>query len=169
MPAPRIISIPNPHSEPRREKVDLLVVHAMGEWVVLDGVYRHCTDHLREVGLSVHAFCLPDGRIVSSVDTARVAHHARAYNPRSIGLELVVEGAHDDQSLFARIDDTAEPPYTAAQYQAAGWWFRSQADRYGLAFGHVTPHSALDDRKRDPGQAFDWEAFRRAFAAGADR
>ena len=168
---PPTVDVPSPHWRPRTRAVDRLVVHAMAEWVLDDGLAYHCTDYLRRVELSTHAFCLPDGRLVRAVDPEVAAFHAGPHNDRSVGIEVVVAGVHDLDGLVRRMDDLAEAPYTEAQYAAAGWWLRRQADRWGLGFGHVTTHAALDPaRKRDPGRAFDIDRLRAAFeSAGTGR
>ncbi len=159
-----VLSIPSSHHAPRTAGVDLLVLHAMGEWVIAEGVYHHCTDFLRHLGLSAHAFCLPDGRIIESVDPSRKAFHAGRYNARSIGMEIVVAGGHDLASLERCMAMSRESRYTAVQYQAAGWWFRRRADEQGLSLKAVRTHAELDPtRKQDPGRAFDMGAFRAAF------
>jgi N-acetyl-anhydromuramyl-L-alanine amidase AmpD len=159
-----IIKIPNNYFRSRKADVDLLVIHAMGEWIFDGEIYLHCTDFLQEIKLSAHGFCLPDGRIIESVDTEYAAYHARSHNDRSIGMEFLVEGGHDLESLRRRMRDTQDPPYTRAQYEAGGWWFRQRAEEHGLTFAHVTTHAQLDPgRKEDPGPAFDMNAFKEAF------
>ncbi len=160
-----VLRVPSRIHRARAGAVELLVVHAMGEWVIDgDGVFRHCTDHLQWLGLSVHAFCLPDGRIIESVATDRLAFHAGPVNDRSIGIELIVAGGHDLMSLEQRMDENENPPYTPAQYQAAGWWLRRCADEHRLSFAALRTHAELDpERKKDPGRAFDLEALRAAF------
>lgn len=141
----------------------------MGEWVRGDdGVIRHCTDLLRELELSVHGFCLPDGRIVESVAIGRVARHARDYNDRSIGLEFVVEGLHDEDSLTRAMANVDASPYRPVQYEAAARWFRCHADALALDASCFRTHGELDpQRKTDPGAAFDHDAFLRAFESAA--
>lgn len=165
---PTIIEIPSKYHRQRKQAVDLLVVHAMAEWVIDDeGVYHHCVDWLNVLKLSVHAFCLPDGRIVQSVDPEQVAYHAKEFNSRSVGMEFIVGGVHNYDSFLKRMADVENSPYSRAQYEAGGWWFRRLADRFGLTFEQVKTHRELaPDRKKDPGDAFDWAAFKTAFEAG---
>lgn len=168
-PMPPVHHVPSPYHRPRRGRVASLVVHAMGEWVRgEDGLWRHCTDHLQSLELSVHAFCLPDGRLVESVAPTEVAFHAGEHNEGSVGLEVVVAGPHDLASLHRRMAAVDDPPYTAVQYAAAGAWLRHRAEEAGLGFGDVTTHAELDpERKEDPGAAFDLERLRRAFEEAA--
>lgn len=164
---PTIINIPSKYHRQRTTNVDTLVVHAMAEWVMDDyGDYHYCTDWLNFLKLSVHAYCLPDGRIVETVAPDRVAYHASKYNNRSIGMEFIVPGGHNYNSFLKQMANVQNPPYSTEQYQAGGQWFRIQAHRLGLSFEHIKSHKQLDpDRKQDPGNAFDWTAFRKAFEA----
>ena len=168
-PRPVMLDIPNPWYRPRPGPVEILVLHAMGEWVLRDGAYQHCTDLLYDLGLSVHAFCLPDGRLIRSVPPEHVAYHAGEANDRSIGIEVIVAGGHDLAGLKERMQDVANPPYADVQYDTVGWWLRRQAERFRLGFDDVTTHAALDPmRKQDPGAAFDMERLRAAFDGAAD-
>ncbi len=162
---PIIIEIPSKHWKPRTHPVDLLVVHAMGEWVIDDlGEYHYCSDWLNILKLSVHAFCLPDGRILQSVSPDHVAFHAKEFNPHSVGMEFIIAGAHTYQTFLQRIADVNHPPFTPAQYLSGGWWFRQQAQRFHLTFQHIKSHKELaPHRKEDPGAAFNWKTFQAAF------
>ncbi|MEM8961517.1 MAG: N-acetylmuramoyl-L-alanine amidase [Acidobacteriota bacterium] len=163
-PPNEIVKLPSPWFTVRPGPVQILVLHAMGEWVARDDGFQHCTDLLYNLGLSVHALCLPDGRIVECVAAENVAYHAGPHNATSVGMEIVVAGAHNLDSLYERIADVDNPPFRPAQYESAGWWFRKQANRFDLDFSAIKTHAELDpQRKRDPGAAFDLEAFRLAF------
>ncbi|NIM14284.1 MAG: hypothetical protein GTO45_19795 [Candidatus Aminicenantes bacterium] len=164
---PTIIEIPSKYHRQRTKDVDLMVVHAMAEWVMDDKrVYHHCTDWLNVLKLSVHAFCLPDGRIVQSVDPQQVAYHAAEFNNTSVGMEFIVAGGHNYDSFLRRMADRENSPYTQAQYDAGGWWFRQQARWFDLTFEQIKTHRDLaPDRKKDPGDAFDWDTFKAAFEA----
>jgi AmpD protein len=81
-------------------------------------------------------------------------------------MEFIIAGAHTYQSFLHRMADVHNPPYTPAQYQSGGWWFRRQAQRFQLTFQHIKSHQALaPDRKEDPGAAFDWKTFESSFNA----
>jgi N-acetyl-anhydromuramyl-L-alanine amidase AmpD len=160
-----IIKIPSKYHRHRPGDVDTLVVHAMAEWVMDDnGEYHYCTDWLNILELSVHAYCLPDGRIVESVDPGRVAYHAGGYNNRSIGMEFIIPGGHNYDTFLEQMANTENPPYSVEQYAAGGLWFRQIADRFGLTYQNIRSHHQLDpDRKLDPGDAFSWAAFQAHF------
>ncbi|MCP5046128.1 MAG: N-acetylmuramoyl-L-alanine amidase [bacterium] len=143
----------------------MLVVHAMAEWVMDDdGVFHYCTDWLNVLKLSVHAFCLPDGRIVQSVEPGQTAYHAKEFNGRSVGMEFVVAGGHNYDSFLKKMADVENSPYTQAQYEAGGWWYKKMAEKFGLTFEQIKSHREIaPDRKKDPGDAFDWKVFKAAF------
>lgn len=163
--APTIIEIPSPYYEPRTQPVDMLVVHAMGEWVLHeDGLYYYCTDLLNLLKLSVHALCLPDGRLIQTVDPLKIAYHAREFNAHSVGIEFVVAGAYNYQRFLEAIGNVNHSPFTNRQYKAGGWWLRLMAKCFGLTFQHIKTHKELaPDRKEDPGAAFHWESLEYSF------
>jgi len=168
-----LIDIPNANHGAQRGpgEIDLLVIHGHGEWVVDlnndGGLGRgriwHCTDWLRAIGLSVHAWCLPDGRIVREVDSWRKAFHARAFNRRSIGMEFAVPGVWTYDKL-QRAWRTGHPAqlYTDLQLEAGVEWFRARAVEHDIprAAASVRTHRQLDPgRKTDPGIQFPLESF----------
>ena len=100
MPRPALRIEPLPYA-------DALAARPSGE---IDLVVVHCTelpdlamarDYGERVlypasgtGNSGHYYIDRDGGIVEYVDPARIAHHTRGYNPRSIGIELVNIGRY---------------------------------------------------------------------------
>lgn len=120
-----------------------------------------------KTGNSGHYYIDRDGRIEEWVPPERVAHHARAYNSDSIGIELVNRGRFPNW-LDSRRQDLTEP-YPEEQIQAllellAGLE-RCLPELRGIA-GHEDLDRervpATDDprlrvyRKRDPGPLFPW-------------
>jgi len=162
---PEIIQKSSIYHRDRHQTVEMLVVHAMAEWVKdEDGVNYYCVDYLNHKKYSVHAYCLPDGSIIESISQEEVAYHAAEFNNQSIGMEFIVPGAHNLETFLARIADRQNPPFTQAQYKSGGWWFKQQAEKFGLNFQHIKTHRQLaPDRKQDPGDAFDWRIFKEAF------
>lgn len=168
-----IVDIPNgSHGRRRREgEVDQVVLHAIGEWVVdatnLGGKGRgqvwHCTDWLRAIGRSTHAFVLPDGLVVREVDSWYKAWHARGHNSRSVGLEFVLRGVWPWNKFQAAMrgerDDAA---YAPAQLRAAEDWVRARAIEHDFRLTElsVRTHRQLDpERKLDPGDVFPLDDF----------
>ena len=157
---PGMIRLPSSHSRIREQMVTTLVVHAMGEWIVDDeGQFHHATDWLDRLRLSVHAFILPDGRIVQTLDPKHfVAFHAKSVNNISAGAEFLIAGPQSYHDLLERMRDTTRPPYTEAQYRSGGYLYGRWARTLGLPWAAVQGHEAIDpDRKYDPGPSFSWD------------
>ena len=150
-------------------QVDLVVIHctevpplaesrAFGERVHYDS----------GTGNSGHYYVDRDGSVHRYVDPARVAHHTRGYNERSVGIELVNTGRYPHwlDSRHQRMDE----PYAEAQVIALiGLLQHLQEELPSLRYvaGHedldTTEVEASDDpacqvrRKRDPGPLFPWK------------
>ena len=118
-------------------------------------------------GNSGHWYVDRDGTVERWVDPARIAHHVRGFNPRSVGIELVNSGRfpHWLDSRHQAMDE----PYPEAQLQALAELL--QALCAGLpALRWIAGHDDLDTdqvpasndasvlvhRKRDPGPMFPW-------------
>lgn len=167
---PEMIQLPSRHSRIREQMVSTLVVHAMGEWVVDDdGRFHHAADWLDQIGLSVHAFILPDGRIVQTLDPKHfVAFHAKGVNNISAGAEFLIAGPQSYHDLLERMRDTAHSPYTEAQYRSGGYLYGLWARTLGLPWAAIQGHEAIDpERKYDPGTAFDYDRLRYWFDRAA--
>ena len=151
----------------------------------IDTVVIHCTElpdltTAREYGERVlypdsgtgnsgHYYIDRDGAVVEYVPPARVAHHVRGWNPRSIGIELVNRGRfpHWLDSRHQAMDEA----YTSAQIEALIdllQHLRSGLPSLRAIAGHedldTDDVAASDDparrvrRKRDPGPQFPWDA-----------
>ena len=118
-------------------------------------------------GNSGHFYIDRDGSVHGWVEVARIAHHTRGWNPRSVGIELVNTGRwpHWLDSRHQAMDE----PYPDAQVEALlGLLARLRHELPGLRLvaGHedldTTRVPASDDpgvqvqRKRDPGPRFPW-------------
>ena len=174
MPRPALRIEPLPYA-------DALAARPSGE---IDLVVVHCTelpdlamarDYGERVlypasgtGNSGHYYIDRDGGIVEYVDPARIAHHTRGYNPRSIGIELVNTGRYPDWLDSRR--QAMDEAYTEAQIEAliallGG--LRARIPALAQIAGHedldLDEVEASDDpsikvrRKRDPGPLFPWE------------
>ena len=157
--------------EPRPlARVDLVVIHCTelpdlatareyGERVLYPG---------SGTGNSGHWYIDRDGSIERWVDPARVAHHVRGFNPRSVGIELVNAGRWPHW-LDSRHQAMTEP-YPAAQVDALVALLRGLVAELP-ALRWIAGHDALDtalvaasddpalkvQRKRDPGPLFPWQ------------
>ena len=174
MPRPALRIEPLPYA-------DALAARPSGE---IDLVVLHCTelpdlamarDYGERVlypasgtGNSGHYYIDRDGGIVEYVDPARIAHHTRGYNPRSIGIELVNIGRYPHwlDSRHQAMDEA----YTEDQIEALVALLRDLHARIpslALIAGHedldLDEVEASDDpelkvrRKRDPGPRFPWQ------------
>ena len=173
MPRPALRIEPLPYA-------DALAARPSGE---IDLVVVHCTelpdlamarDYGERVlypasgtGNSGHYYIDRDGGIVEYVDPARIAHHTRGYNPRSIGIELINIGRYPHwlDSRHQAMDEA----YTEDQIEALVALLRdlhSRIPSLALIAGHedldLDEVEASDDpelkvrRKRDPGPRFPW-------------
>ena len=173
VPRPFVIQSPLPYELRLEERplaqIDLVVIHCtelpdlqtarqFGEEVRYDS----------DTGNSGHYYIDRDGSVHQYVRVARIAHHVRGYNPRSIGIELVNTGRYPD--WLAAGSQSMEEPYTEAQIVALlGLLGSLQRGLPSLAYiaGHeeldTTEVPASDDenvqvrRKLDPGPLFPWE------------
>jgi N-acetylmuramoyl-L-alanine amidase len=150
--------------------VDLVVIHCT-ELPDLDTA-RRFGEKIRypdsQTGNSGHYYIDRDGAVEQWVDTARVAHHVRAYNQRSLGIELVNSGRYPDWLDSDRQQMTE--PYPDEQMRA----LQSLLDHLQSSYSSllfITGHEDLDRemlpssnrpevmvrRKRDPGPLFPWD------------
>ena len=173
VPRPFVIQSPLPY-ELRLEQrplaqIDLVVIHC----TELPDLHtaRRFGEELRYdsgTGNSGHYYIDRDGSVHQYVRVARIAHHVRGYNPRSIGIELVNVGRYPDWLAAGR--QSMDEPYTEAQIVALlGLLGSLQRGLPSLAYiaGHdqldTSEVPASDDpgvlvhRKLDPGPLFPWE------------
>ena len=173
MPRPALRIEPLPYA-------DALAARPSGE---IDLVVVHCTelpdlamarDYGERVlypasgtGNSGHYYIDRDGSIVEYVEPARIAHHTRGYNPRSIGIELVNTGRYPHW-LDSR-QQAMDEAYPEAQIEALIALLnelKARIPSLALIAGHedldLDEVEASDDpalkvrRKRDPGPQFPW-------------
>ncbi len=171
-PAIRIDSLPYVDALDARplDAIDLVVIHctelpdlamarAYGERVLYPD---------SGTGNSGHYYIDRDGSIVEYVPPARVAHHTRGYNPRSIGIELVHTGRYPDWLDSRR--QAMDEAYTEAQVEALIRLLQDLRARIP-SLSQIAGHDELDTasvpasedpsvlvrRKLDPGPMFPWQ------------
>ncbi|MEN1927488.1 N-acetylmuramoyl-L-alanine amidase [Luteimonas sp. MJ250] len=119
-------------------------------------------------GNSGHWYVDRDGTTERWVAPARVAHHVRGFNPRSVGIELVNTGRWPDWLDSRR--QTMEEAYPEAQIEALVALL-AMLVRDLPALRWIAGHEDLDTatvaagddpavqvwRKRDPGPMFPWQ------------
>jgi N-acetylmuramoyl-L-alanine amidase len=166
-------------------QVDLLVIHCT-ELPDLDTARLYGEKILYPdsgTGNSGHYYLDRDGSVEQWVDIARVAHHVKSFNQRSIGIELVNTGRYPHWHCSDCQQMTE--PYPEAQLRALqGLLLHLEHTCPGLRF--ITGHDELDQgvlpssdrpdvsvrRKLDPGPLFPWDeilaASRLVFAKAGD-
>lgn len=149
---------PNADARPDGATVDTLILHYTGMPTANAALARLCDPAAK---VSAHYLIDEDGTLVALVPEDRRAWHAgvstwageTGLNDRSIGVELVNPG-----------HDWGYRPFTEAQYAACIELCRGILERWPIPARRVLAHSDVaPDRKRDPGELFDW---RRLAAAG---
>ena len=110
-----IIEKHSPNGGNRPQENTKCIIHAMGEYIKSpdSDVILHASDFLKEVGLSAHLLICPDGAIFQTRRFHERAYHALDHNDKTIGIEFLVEGIHDDSSCKRKI---AKPYLTHIQY-----------------------------------------------------
>lgn len=118
-------------------------------------------------GNSGHYYIDRDGSIVEYVPPARIAHHTRGYNLRSIGIELVNTGRYPDWMDSRR--QVMDEAYTEVQVEALIGLLHQLVVRIPSLM-RIAGHEDLDTdcvpasndpsvqvrRKLDPGPMFPW-------------
>lgn len=86
---PAALWSPSPNEGPRREPIDLIVVHVSDGGPRLDHLVERLQDPGTEGGdpVSAHFATGRDGQIVQLVELDRKAWHCKTWNDRSIGIE----------------------------------------------------------------------------------
>ncbi|MGQ9365399.1 N-acetylmuramoyl-L-alanine amidase [Azospirillum sp. ST 5-10] len=159
MSLPAAVPCPSPNHGPRPEgaRVELLVLHYTGMPTAAAALGRLC-DPASQV--SAHYTVDEDGTVHVHVPEDRRAWHAGVsawrgigdVNSRSIGIEIVNPG-----------HEFGYRPFPAAQMDAVEALCAAVMGRHGIAPADVVAHSDIaPDRKRDPGELFDWPRLARA-------
>ncbi len=150
---------PSPNHDPRPAAgaIDMLILHYTGMRTAQEALDRLCDPASR---VSAHYLIDEDGTIWRLVDEARRAWHAGVarwhdrgdINGASIGIELVNPGHEFGYRAFA------EPQMAALESLG-----RAILARHAVPPRHVLGHSDVaPQRKKDPGEKFDWPRLARA-------
>ena len=174
MPEPAIRIDPLPYVDALAERaldaIDLAIIHCteLPDLAMAREYGEHVQYPDSGTGNSGHYYIDRDGSIVEYVPPARVAHHTRGYNPRSIGIELVNTGRYPDW-LDSRRQAMGEA-YTEAQIGALIALLQHLVARVP-SLSQIAGHEDLDTdcmpasndtsilvrRKLDPGPMFPWQ------------
>ena len=135
---------------------EMIVIHAMGEFVIDGTVRQHAVKFLDRCGLSAHSLIAPSGTNYRCRLDVQTAYHARGFNTNSLGLECLVEGEHGYASFIEAIK---KPYLTEDQYQAILDQTRHWLNAHD-SIRKIARHSDLSPgRKVDPGEGFPWGDF----------
>ncbi len=147
---------PNHDARPQAAAIDMIVLHYTG-MATAEAALARLADPAAEV--SAHYVVAEDGLISRMVPEARRAWHAGiAYwrgatdiNARAIGIEIVNPG-HD--ALY--------PPFPVLQLAVVCDLCLDILSRHAVPARNIVGHSDIaPERKRDPGEKFDWEGLAR--------
>jgi len=157
--APAIRDLPSPNHEPRPEgvAVDTLVIHYTGMESAAAALIRMNDP---KAAVSAHYLVDEDGSITRLVPEELRAWHAGIaswrgetnINDRSIGIELVNPG-----------HEFGYRPFPETQMAALVALLKDILVRHPIPPSRVLGHSDVaPERKRDPGELFDWARLARA-------
>ena len=152
-----LISLPTDAGRDRKTPPTMIVIHAMAEYLEVDGKVLHARDFLNHIGLSCHYMVTPGGDTIQCADpTTRTTWHSKGYNSDSIGIEILVPGLMNYTKFKYRLGWSNWCSDT--QFTGAIDLCKSLRSIYPI--DTVVRHSDLDpDRKVDPGRMFNWSLF----------
>lgn len=138
-----------------RQTPTRIILHAMGEFVDDGKTVLPAWDFLQKIGLSAHSLITPSGVNIRQRKDEQGAYHAKGFNNDSLGIEFLVPGIHDYDSLLA----TMETDYlTNAAYSGGLSQVREWLNTHKIK--NIETHSQLDPkRKYDPGSGFPLQQF----------
>lgn len=134
---------------------NLIVIHAMGEYIESEPDDIHAVDFLDKIGLSAHILVTPNGNIIRCRDDDQGAYHAKGHNKDSLGIEFLVKGVHTYESFRQKIKEpyVTDKQFASGQKQVRDWLARHNIER-------IKAHSELSPgRKFDPGSGFNLDVF----------
>ena len=156
-----------------------LILHSMSEYLVYEGKTLYAKEFIKKLGLSVHGYVKPDGTYDKHIVTPGKAFHAgksewngyRSLNSSFLGVELLVSGVNDWTSFNKKIHQKGT--YSQPQFDTIVNVFSFWMNKYNIPIEMVCRHSDCSGDhvrgkgkgKPDPGNGFDWEAFKSALVA----
>ena len=125
----------------------------------LDATLHPSFPELCENPVSAHLLIERVGRVTQYVPFDRRAWHAGVSSWH--GREKC-----NDFSIGIELEGTDQKAYTESQYTALTEVVRGMLKHYpGLGAGAIAGHcDVAPDRKTDPGEAFDWDRFRKSLS-----
>ena len=146
-----MIDAPSPNFDERTDPISILVLHYTGMADAATAIARLRDPESR---VSAHYLVAEDGQVLRMVDEEKRAWHAgRSYwrgvtglNSSSIGIEIVNPG-----------HEFGYRPFPEQQMDALIPLIADIVKRRGIRPANVVGHSDIaPDRKKDPGEYFDW-------------
>jgi len=127
-----------------------IIIHAMAEFIDDGVVTRYAHTYLKQYRLSAHSLITPSGVNIRTRRDNQGAHHAKAFNTDSLGIEFLVPGVHNYQTFLEEIKTNY---LTEAAYQTGLNQIMEWIDMHNIK--HIDGHSDIDpERKYDPGTGF---------------
>lgn len=134
---------------------ELIVIHAMGEYIEWEPEDLWAPAFLEKIGLSVHILITPDGTIIRCREDNQGAWHAKNFNTNSLGIEFLVKGHHTYETFRSKIKESY---ITAPQYDAGVEQVREWIEKHHIE--SIKAHSELSPRRKfDPGMGFPMTTF----------
>jgi N-acetyl-anhydromuramyl-L-alanine amidase AmpD len=173
---PEIVDAPVPWWKPRRRRIEGVVLHAMGEFIVVGAdvvtaqEFLARSPELANESLSAHRLVKPDGTIELLVDDENIAHHAGesrlgeliGLNATFLGIEFLLPGEWS-YADFKRAMKRGSRSFTDEQYESGGWQCANWMLAHDFGRQRIVTHQAVagDDvrgpgfGKLDPGVGFN--------------
>ena len=131
-----------------------IIIHAMCEAVLQDGVLVPAWELLDSLKLSAHILISPDGSRTRCRADTEGAWHAKGFNTDSLGVEVLVPDARNLKQLQDRTRTSwvSEAQLNSLVKQILIWKNQYPIER-------MDRHSDLDPARKwfDPGEGFPWE------------
>lgn len=144
--------------------INNIIIHAMMNQFEVDSRVFYAPEYLDYIGLSAHFYVHPYGDITASVPIDRIAWHAKGFNEYSIGIEFLVPGIHKASDTLDNFHERINSEWVSPQQLYAGARLVSFLKMIVPDCG-ISRHSDLDPgRKKDPGNGFPWEDFKKEAA-----
>lgn len=167
-----IVNYPLAGGGNRHNNPTMGVIHAMGEWIVVDkqqsielkksgypiepGDYFAPT-WLQMLNISAHYMVAPSGVIIQCRPEELQAWHAREFNTNSLGVEFLVPGKWhiiEFESLMRSNRNYLTHTQWDSGVQLARDWHKNRGIKEFKRHSDLSP-----GRKFDPGNGFPWEKY----------
>jgi len=150
-------SVPN-YNGSLTQTPNTLILHAIGEWFMVDESLLRAHDFITSIGLSAHYYIYPNGEVIQQRELTQGAYHAKGHNRNSIGVEFCVPGIYSSVRYPRFLDEMKINYVSDLAYESALTVCRDAIAQHSIKT--VTTHTAVDpNRKKDPGTGFPLQRF----------